>query len=106
MAQRVQKRRGRCRASRRGEGEPGADEAVQGPEQGDEAEDPGANGVQGQGMVQAEDEGRQVAGALAEVAPYSPSHPGVMDRDTKVQTRKRKWLILRLPTLDDIRALP
>lgn len=31
-------------AARWGEGEPGADEAVEGPEQGDEAEDPGAYG--------------------------------------------------------------
>ena len=56
-------------AARRGEGEPGADEAVQGPEQGDDAEDPGAYGAQGQGVVQAVNEGHQVGEALAQVAP-------------------------------------
>ena len=58
-------------AARRGEGEPGADEAVQGPEQGDEAEDPGAYGAQGQGVVQAVDEGHQVGEALAQVTPQA-----------------------------------
>ena len=58
-------------AARRGEGEPGADEAVQGPEQGDDAEDPGADGAQRQGVVQAVDEGHQVGEALAEVAPQA-----------------------------------
>ena len=58
-------------AARRGEGEPGADEAVQGPEQGDEAEDPGAYGAQRQGVVQAVDEGHEVGEALAEVAPQA-----------------------------------
>ena len=58
-------------AAWRWEGEPSADEAVQGPEQGDEAEDPGAYGAQGQGVVQAVDEGHQVADALAEVAPQA-----------------------------------
>ena len=60
-------------AARRGEGEPGADEAVQGPEQGDDSEEPGANGAQGQGVVQAVDEGHQVGEALAEVAPQAPA---------------------------------
>ena len=55
------------------EGEPGADEAVQRPEQGDEAEDPGADGAQGQGVVQAVDEGHQVGEALAQVAPQAPA---------------------------------
>ena len=41
-----------------GEGEPGADEAVQGPEQGDEAEDPSADGAHRQGVVLAVGEGR------------------------------------------------
>jgi len=58
-------------ASWRWEGEPGADEAVQGPEQGDDAEDPGAEGAQGQGVVQAVDEGHQVGEALAQVAPQA-----------------------------------
>ena len=58
-------------AARRGEGEPGADEAVQGPEQGDDSEEPGANGAQGQGVVQAVDEGHQVGEALAQVTPQA-----------------------------------
>ena len=45
-------------AARWGEGEPGADEAVQGPEQGDEAEDPSADGAHRQGVVLAVGEGR------------------------------------------------
>lgn len=82
-------------AARRWEGEPGADEAVQGPEQGDEAEDPGAEGAQGQGVVQAEDEGHQVGEALAEIAPQAPAEDltgvGVHEQFVDGQCRRARF---------------
>jgi len=82
-------------AARRWEGEPGADEAVQGPEQGDDAEDPGADGAQGQGVVQAVDKGHQVGEALAEVAPQAAAEDlagvGVHEHFVDGQRRRTRF---------------